>query len=264
MLTNKDFLHFINDKSLDNSLEERLNTIIDEELEKPEEIMDTELIEYCLDKLIFLNEQSQAIDKEVTVPHNKRNRTSKKFKRTLFIAAAIVLLLVGTLSASAIFDVDSFNGVVEFYNDYIRINFKKAEDRSDVHRLLDTELAKELANNGFNEVLLPEALLSEEFEITKIEYESGEFINSANIIFKYKRKSGSVFITKFATTDLVPDIDFLNITSKVEKIELDNTTIYCFMQNDITSINYMDGLVQYTIQVPMELDDAIEFAKTIK
>ena len=50
MISDKDFLAFLNDKSLDNSIEERLGKILDEELEKPEEEMDADLIEYCLDK----------------------------------------------------------------------------------------------------------------------------------------------------------------------------------------------------------------------
>ncbi len=48
MLTDKEFLSFINDKSLDGSLKENLNKIIDEEMEKSEEEMDTELIEYTV------------------------------------------------------------------------------------------------------------------------------------------------------------------------------------------------------------------------
>ncbi len=54
MLTDKEFLAFMGDKSLDGSLEERLNKLIDDEMEKSEEEMDTELIEYCLNKLNYL------------------------------------------------------------------------------------------------------------------------------------------------------------------------------------------------------------------
>lgn len=71
------------------------------------------------------------------------------------------------------------------------------DDKADEYQLLGTELAKELADNGFNEVLLPEAILSDEFEITKITYESGEYLNTANITFKYNNESGSFFITKY-------------------------------------------------------------------
>ena len=42
MLTDEEFLAFLNDKELDGSLEENLSKIIDDEMEKPEEEMDTE------------------------------------------------------------------------------------------------------------------------------------------------------------------------------------------------------------------------------
>lgn len=63
MLTDEEFLAFLNDKELDGSLEENLSKIIDDEMEKPEEEMDTELIEYCLDKLSELN--SNATDANI-------------------------------------------------------------------------------------------------------------------------------------------------------------------------------------------------------
>ena len=64
MLTDKEFLSFINDKSLNGSLEENLNKIIDEEMEKSEEEMDTELIEYCLDKLSNLEVETPATEEK--------------------------------------------------------------------------------------------------------------------------------------------------------------------------------------------------------
>lgn len=265
MLTDKEFLSFINDKSLDGSLEENLNKIIDEEMEKSEEEMDTELIEYCLDKLSKLEAETPATEEKKGNGDSNGKHIKLKFKKFIAVAAAAAVLLVGTISASAIiFDVNLFDGIVELYNDYIRINFDKTDDKADNYQLLGTELAKELADNGFAEVLLPEAILSDEFEIIKIAYESGEYMNTTNITFKYNNKFGSFFITKYTMNELVPDVEFLNVTSNIEEIKIDDINVYCFMQDKYASINYKDDLSLYTIQIPMELDDAIELAKTIK
>ena len=124
MLTDEEFLAFLNDKELDGSLEENLSKIIDDEMEKPEEEMDTELIEYCLDKLSELN--SNATDANIKEGNGDSNdkHIKIKFRRVIAIVAAAVVLLVGTMSVSAvIFDVNIFDGMVELYNDYIRINF---------------------------------------------------------------------------------------------------------------------------------------------
>lgn len=265
MLTDKEFLSFINDKSLDDSLEENINKIIDEEMEKSEEEMDTDLIEYCLDKLSKLEVKTPDTEEKKGTGDSNDKRIKFKFKKVVAVAAAIAVLFVGTLSVSAIvFDVNLFDGMVELYNDYIRINFDKTDDKADEYQLLNTELAQELADNGFDEVLLPEAFLSEEFEITKIEYELGEYMNSANITFNYNNEFGSFFITKYTTDEIVPDFEFLNVTSNIEKLTIGNTTVYCFMQGDAAAITYRDGLSIYFMQIPLKLDDAIEFAKTIK
>lgn len=265
MLTDKEFLSFINDKSLDGSLEENLNKIIDEEMEKSEEEMDTELIEYCLDKLSKLEAEAPDTEEKKGNGDSNGKHIKLKFKKVIAVAAAIAVLLVGTLSVSAVvFDVNLFDGIVELYNDYIRINFDKTDDKAVEYQLLGTELAKELADNGFDEVLLPEAILSDEFEITKIVYESGEYLNTANITFKYNNELGSFLITKYTMNELVPDVEFLNVTSNIEEIKIYDVNVYCFMQDEFASINYKDDLSLYTIQIPMELDDAIKLAKTIK
>lgn len=265
MINDKDFLAFINDKTLDGLSEETLSKIIDEELEKSEEEMDTELIEYCLDKLNELKATVQASEEKKGNGDSNGKRIKIKYKKVIAVAAVIVALFVGTLSAYAVvFDINLFGGIVEIYNDYIRINFDKTGDKSDNYELLGTGLAKELAENGFDKVLLPEVLFGEDYIITSVEYEIGELIFSANIKFKYKYKRGTIFIRKYSMEEIVPDIEFLNVTSEVNALEINNITAYCFMQNKEASINYIDDLTLYTIQIPMELNEAVEFAKTIK
>ena len=265
MLTDKGFLSFINDKSLDGSLEENLNRIIDEEMEKSEEEMDTELIEYCLDKLSKLEAEIPYTEEKKGNGDSNGKHIKLKYKKVIAIAAAITVLLVGTLSVSAVvYDGNLFDGIVELYNDYIRINFDKTNEKADEYQLLGTELAKELADNGFSEILLPEAFFSDEYNITKMEYETFEYINSVNIMFEYKNKLGNIQISEYAIAEIVPDVEFLNVTSNIEEIEIGNITVYCFMQNKSVAITYRDGLSVYFIQIPMNLDEAIEFAKTIK
>lgn len=265
MLTDEEFLAFLNDKELDGSLEENLSKIIDDEMEKPEEEMDTELIEYCLDKLSELNSNATVANIKEGNGDSNDKHIKIKFRRVIAIVAAAVVLLVGTMSVSAvIFDVNIFDGMVELYNDYIRINFDKTDDEPADYQLLDTDLAKELADNGFDKVLLPEAIFSDEYEITNIEYESGEYTNTVNITFKYKNELGSLNITKYSMDEIVPDVEFLNVTSEIKEVKNGNITIYCFMQDDSAAVTYRDSLSVYFIQIPMELDEAVEFAKTIK
>ena len=87
MLTDKEFLSFINDKSLDGSLEENLNKIIDEEMEKSEEEMDTELIEYCLDKLSNLEVETPNTEGKKGNGDSNGKHIKFKFKKFIYALA---------------------------------------------------------------------------------------------------------------------------------------------------------------------------------
>lgn len=263
MITDKEFLAFINDNSLDCLTKEKLSKIIDEELEKTEAEMDTELMEYCIDKIDELDNITTKEKKGTGDTNGKR--INIRLKRIIVIAAIVTVFLSGTLSVSAsVFDVNIFDGIVERYKDHIRINFDKIDDTTDNYELLGTELSKELVNKGFDTVLLPEVFFSDNYRITKIEYEFTETLNGATIIFEKENKVGSINISKYTVEEIVPDVEFLDVTSDIEKIEIGNITAYCFMQNDCAAITYRDGLSIYYIQVPQNLDDALEIAKTIK
>lgn len=263
MLTDKEFLDFIGDKSLDGSLEESLNRLIDDEMEKSEEEMDADLIEYCLNKLNYLDEKALSTPKKKGESKDKHVRL--RFKKVIAIAAIISVLFICTLTAAgSAFDIKLFDGIVELYNEYVRINFNKIDGEAGEYKLLETELAKELAENGFDKVLLPEAIFSRGFEVTKTEYETGELITCSNISIKHKNKMGYIYIRQYAVQAMVEEYEFLHVTSDIKMLQVGNTTIFCFTQSGNTTITYRDGLSIYLILVPLELDDAIEFAKTIK
>lgn len=262
MLSDKEFLAFIKDNSIDEINEANLRQIIDEETEKPEDEMNPDLIEYCLD---MLNKENTDISNAKSETSATKH-TSIKFKKIVSVAAVVAILFIGTLTASAvIFDVNLFDGLVEVYTDYVRIHFDKSDDKADSYELSDTELAKELAENGFTDVLLPEAIFSDDFEITEITYEHFEYTSSANIYFKYKNKRDYISISKYALEELVPDVEYLHVTSNVEAIDVNGTTVYCFSQmRKMSTIAYLDGLTHYTIQLPTDLETAKEIAKSIK
>lgn len=262
MISDKEFLEFLNDNSLGEINNDTLKQIIDEELEKSEKEINPDLIEYCLDMI----NKNNAVATNENAEKSATKHVSIRLKRIIASAAVVAILFIGTFTASAvIFDVNLFDGLVEVYTDYVRINFDKSDDKADSYKLLDTELAKELAENGFTDVLLPEAIFSEDFEITEITYEHFEYTSSANICFKYKNKREHIYISTYAFKELVPDVEYLHITSDVEAIDANGTTVYCFSQmKKLSTIAYSDGLTHYTIQLPTNLETAKEIAKSIK
>lgn len=197
MINSSDILRFIKDKSIDLPKEE-LERIIEEELNKPENEMDADLIEYCLDALNELESNDTVEIKAERTSDLKDNRITKPFKKVFAIAAAVAILAVGSLSVfAAVSDVSILDGLVELYNKYIVVRFDKSDDNADDYELLGTELAEELKENGIYPILLPEALLSDESQITEIEYQHGDVHTSANISFVYGKEKGFVSIDKY-------------------------------------------------------------------
>ena len=183
-MTNNEFRNILNDE--ENLLsKEELDLLINAELAKPEEEMDTKLIDYCLKALqAFNNDDKKERDGEIKTKKKKRVLT-----RIIAIAAAVAVIIAGAVSASTgMHKTNVKEGIVEFYRDYIQINFSGSENRKQEFKSSDSKLIKELADNGISPVVLPEALLSEDYKIERLEYEDTEYIKSANIMLKQKGK----------------------------------------------------------------------------
>lgn len=266
MLTDKEFLAFLNDKSLNGYSEKMLSDIINEEMQKPEEEMDTELIEYCLDALNKIEGKTSNIeDKKKGKGDSNGKHIKYKFKKAVAIAVAAVMLIVGAVSVSAlVFNLNPFDGMLEFYEDYIHIRFDNNDNKASDYKLLSSELAEDLAKNGISPVLIPEALLSDNCEILSVEYEKTDAVITANVSFKYRGSNGYICISSCETIDFLPPTDYLDTDNRVESITVSGIAIFILEQNSKGTIAYQDNLTEYLIVTEMSFEDAIEFAKTIK
>lgn len=264
MINSSDILRCINDKLAELPKTE-LERIIDEELEKPEDIMDADLIEYCLDALNELSTEERRVVGKEKVGDTNGKRIMRRFKRVIAVAVAAVLLFAGTVSVSAVvFDLNPFESIVEFYDNYIRIRFDNNDDKADEYRLLGSELAKELADNGISPVLLPEVITSEKCELFLIKYNVTNSITTADISFSIDNQSCFLNIKMYSDSNSVPALDFPNASNQVEQIKVSNLIAYVFEQGKNSTIVYQDGLIQYSMGLPLGINDAIELAKTLK
>lgn len=263
VLSNKDFLSFLNDKSVDTSSEETLKKIIDEELQKDVESMDTQRIEFCLDAISRLQENEQPQEKKEQGDANvKRRRLT--FKRILILAAALVLLLTCIVFDSADKQQKLFGGIVEVFNDYVRIHFSDT-DTEETALLHGTELDEELAANGFDGVVLPEIFRSAQAKVTHIGYDYTELINSSVVFVSCDNMEANIHVTRFEREDLMFDWDISNVTSEIIKVETQDADIFCCEQGDLSSLNYRSGLDLYTILLcDTPLEKAVELAKTVQ
>lgn len=264
MLSNKDFLSFLNDKSIDTSSEETLKKIIDEELQKDVETMDTQRIEFCLDAISRLQESEQTQEKKEQGDVNvKRRRPS--FKRILILAAAVAVLLAGILYVSADREEKLFGGVVEVFNDYVRIHFSETDEKTQPTAMQGTQLEADLAANGFDGVVLPEIFLLHDSEIEEIDCHDYGKIKTAKVFMNCGDMRVNIFIDRYATKEIISHEDLQNVTSEVMKVETKSADVFCCEQGELSSLNYRNGLDLYTILLyDTSLEKAVELAKTIQ
>lgn len=213
--------------------EEEIKEILETELQKSESETDADLIEYCLDEL---NRMKNA-------PKKKKGRLIKILAP---VAAAVVII---ALSAPLL-------------NNYL----------ADDYLMRGTELTEELIENGFEEVQLPEELLSKKCKVEKIVYEKGTenssfsstsdkmSVPSAKIYFEYKGEENTATIKKYRYAFY----DCVGNASASQKIEVSGGTVYVLEKDGKYAVAYKKDNVYYAVALPFDYEETVEFAKTIK
>lgn len=264
MLSDKEFLAFINDASSDCPAEKDIRAILDEELEKSEDEIDTDLIEICLDELSKIDaKKNTAVDGDAS-----KRRKRPHLKKILIAAAVLSVLVIGIFSVSATFsDMKRFDGIIEFYNEYIRVRFDKTKDNTDNYGLLGSQLVEDLESNGITPVVFPGILLTDDYVLSEVTYEKFDAFSTAHIEFcndKSKIK-GYIYLQQYNDENLLPAIDFQGVED-LNKMEVNGIDVYMFKQHQSVSIAYQDGRTQYDIVLSdnVSIDTAAEIAKTVK
>ena len=223
---------------------------LDEELAKNDP--DPDLIGYCLDALDEMKLQISA------PPKMKRFSV----RTAAAVAAAFLILLCGMTAAAAFLDIDLFDPLVKLYHDRIRIGHNGGQTAED-HALLETDLAKALAENGITPVLLPKALTDGSFSVDSVQYETTELIQSANIRFSSGKTEGTLVISVYADGAALPVTDY-GEAKDATALQTDRITCYIFTQAGHTVIDYSDGQTVYSIIMNCSREEAVDLAQSIQ
>lgn len=240
-----------------------IEEIMDEELSKTPDEMDTELIDICADIL----------DKEYSKENaesKSNNQKVKKFKagKVLLIAAILIVILGLSLSASAKFlNVDASEKVVKFVNNHFHVDLGKENKDADNCYDNSLDLINALENEGFENVVLPAALISEDYSIT-INTTSLENIEQASVKFKSNSVdiSGTILITMNTNNNnfAIGQISMSNLYNQVKQISVNGMDVLIFNDNIKSVIYYIDKNIEYHIDIDCDFDSAVEIAETIK
>lgn len=239
---------------------EEIESIMNEELEKAPEEMDTELIDMCLD--ILTGEPVNKADEKLTVsPAVSENKVKKiKFKKGILVAAIIMLLISIAIPVGAsIFDIDVPENILKVYEEHFKLDTEGESQREDLITLL--------AENGLSDVVLPK-FLCVDCEISDFQKNDDNFINQ--VIFKYVVKkqgiSGSVILTmsdehsEFLGGEMLVNGQY----DEAKQITINGINVIVFNKGSENFIVYhIAGIEYYIVMKGTTFDKAVEFASTL-
>ncbi len=241
--------------------ENEIVELINDELKKDNEQVDMDYIDLCYD-LLEAKRSSDLYD-NYDAPKPKM----KKPIKLLLVAAVLTVVLISAFTVSAQINlnipeniVQLIDGNAEIYND-----LENADQTADGYSLLDTDLARKLAEHDISPVTFPEEMIKENCKITHTEFDTTDKINKfASIEFEYKGFKGHLIIyhmTEYLESTGVSSV--MNIISG-QMLNINGMDVLIFEQKNSCHIEYKNNLTTYHIFLDCDLETAIEFAKSIK
>ncbi|MBD5083479.1 MAG: hypothetical protein HDT34_04955 [Clostridiales bacterium] len=242
-----------------------IEQMMDEEMAKDPEEMDTEFVDLCVEVL------SKAISEEAEKDtEQKTKRTKIKLIKIIAIAAVIVVILGMAVTASAKYVYnDTSNKIVKFCEDHFSINLRNANTNEDMQLNNSADLITKLEESGFENVMLPTALLTDEYTYSVEIIENNEF-TSAYLHFQNKSDDSLIYATitkhkndinKFLDTEL-------QMTSKYDsakQLSLNGIDVFVFGNKNTSTITYIINSIDYDIELTdYSFDSTIEIAESIK
>lgn len=240
-----------------NLSKEEIKSLIDKELSKKPEDVDTDYIDLCFE-LMSICEKTE---------YNIVSIKPRYVKKPIMVAAVIMVLCISLISVSAIY----FNipeKIAQLINGNAELQYpmENADTTADGYALLETDLAKGLESFGITPITFPEALVGENCEITKIGNTTiDEAISlNADIDFKYNGFEGNLMISQSAPYDEITGIGTVMDIKSGALLYVNGMDILVFEQEENCTIKYTDALTDYNIHLYCDFETAKEFAKTIK
>lgn len=243
-----------------------IEEMMDEELSKDPDEIDTEFINICAD---VINKAHAEEDKRIE-QEEKLKAKKIKARRVLLIAAILVLVLSLSLSASAkFFNIDASEKVVRFVNNHFNINLGNANTDADGYTDNGLELINSLNEKGFENIVLPDALISEDYS-TKITTYNLDNIEQATVDFKSNSTdfNGTIIITNHINSKdnfIIGQSSVPDSYNQVKQIHVNGIDVLVFSDEATSYIYYIDKNIEYHMHIlNCDFDSTVKIAETIK
>lgn len=276
-LTKEIIKKMLNEKEMKFTYEE-IEALMDSEVEKPEEEMDTELVDMCAEILVKKYCPEVLEEKEIpmyrpweymenTEPAAQPKKRVIRFKYVALVAAILaVLVFVVALPAGAkLFDNQASDKIIKFYEDYFSISLNKDEPTT----VEENHLINQMILNSLNSLPLPEVLLSDEYEraIGNVKQDSDKEIIFVNVSNNSKGINGTIVITQYKNAEHAMTNGLGNVPDNTyryfKELIINDNEIIVFGRDGESYINYSYGATNYQIFLDCDFDTMVSIAETI-
>lgn len=267
-MTKETLKKILSEKSMSFS-EKEIHDMMDAELEKSPEEMDTHFVDLCLDVLdgkygegyyVTDRENTENADKDEEAKKAELRKKRLKISRNLLIAAIVTTILTfsATAGAKAVF-VNADENLVTYITNHFNIDLKQNAMEDDTLNIVD-----DLHTDGIENVVLPSAIVNDEYVVSNynhsdnctnfdIENKNTEIVGYVNI-FHYN-EDYEFYVGQFGINDEYFAVD---------QAKCDIAKVLVLKSEDHIAIVYAYDNNEYTITLDnCDSDTAMKIAETI-
>lgn len=234
---------------------EEIKALIQKEVDKGPDKLDTDYIDLCFE---LLAAKGNAKGKRVKF---------KKPAKLIIIAAALTVIFISTVTASAQFNFNIPQSIAKLIDNNAEIdyNLENADTTADGYALLDSDFAKQLADYGITPVTLPEEMTKENCKVIQIEDVSvDETWKIISVDFYYNKQKGWLRVEQMSEEFETAGVSTVMDIKSGQMININGMDILLFEQEGSYKIKYKDNNTTYDISLDCDSETAIKFAESIK
>lgn len=226
--------------------------------------IDDRLVAEAADEDHIRNFFRNIADEKTENHSDKKKNVKKRFKKILLAAIiSILIIAIGVTVSGYIFNFDFEHEVYELFNDHIKLNLDEIDNTADSFSIQSSDLANELANNGISPVMLPAALLTDEWEIEKIDYQFENVFTAAGIYFRNGDIILGLNIVQYTEKCYMSGGD-IHQPQEGTQLQINGIDVFVFDLLREPYAKYFIGTTSYSISTNCDYETLIEIAKTIQ
>lgn len=252
-----------------------IEEILDEELQKNVDEIDTELVELCL-SLLTSPQNNPHVQNIISFSSgNHVNKPSVKLGKKLLLVATMITMLCTTLMSGAkgqsikfysgITDPPELDIPLRIYHTPEQSSFQK--NMQDYQYPESSPLSQLLEQNDFTSTVLPDFLLGNDIVIEKYYFDHTDLCQSCEIHLGCKKQLIRLAIDHYSDPKIFTITDDFHYASQSAKVEKEGLTIDVIYHEDSNESILAYSYYSYVYRIGLlncSFEDAIRFAENFK